>query len=108
MLEKLINIPTPDSLEIGKIDTPFQDSGFIPQIQLYKDEIPMSARQSFTLDEIIKWVEEAIEDANKVIFIVKWFIDLFNIKQKTVKDFSSKEIQRFILDRALLEKQKIN
>jgi len=93
---------TSDGLEIGKIDKTIHDieDEYIPQIKLYKSQIPMSVKQSFTLDEIIQWVEDAIAQYNKVKGIIDFFVKLFG-KKKTIEDMNTHEIKTIILNEAL-------
>lgn len=98
-----LDLPTTsDGLEIGKIDKTIKDieDEYIPQIKLYKSQIPLPAKQSFTLDEIISWVEEAIAQYNKIKGIIDFFVKLFG-KKKTLEDMNTHEIKTIILNEAL-------
>lgn len=99
-----LDLPTTsDGLEIGKIDKTIKDieDEYIPQIKLYKSQIPMSVKQSFTLDEIIQWVEDAIAQYNKVKGIIDFFVKLFGGGKKTIEDMNTHEIKTIILNEAL-------
>jgi len=95
-------LPTsPDGLEpVTKIVNEIEDV-YIPQIKLYKSQIPLPAKQSFTLDEIIQWVEDAIAQYNKVKGIIDFFVKLFGGKSKTIDDLNTHEIKTIILNEAL-------
>lgn len=92
-----------DHLQIGTIDKTIKDieDVYIPQIKLYKSQIPLPAKESFTLDEIIKWVEDAIEQFNKVKGIIDFFVKLFGGGKKTIEDLNTHEIKTIILNEAL-------
>lgn len=97
-----------DGLQMGTIDKTIKDieDVYIPQIKLYKSQIPLPAKESFTLDEIIEWVEEAIKKMNKVAFYVKWAIIIWEkitgkTKEKTIEDLNTHEIKTIILNEAL-------
>lgn len=70
-------IPTPDTLQpVTKVETPFQDSEFIPQIQLYREDIPIEYR-SFDINSAMQIFKEALEVLKNALSIwekIKIFI----------------------------------